>query len=341
MHLHLLQLDSEPVISNAHPDAAGNRFGFEGGTAFKVGSRYHLFTTEVYAEPKTTASRLVLWTSDNGARFARHSVLAETQGDPWDANHGGNPWSPMAVFDDERHRWSVFYVHYNRKPGAADPWNMTGRIARLDSLTPGRDGIAGPYAPAGFIDFPGPRDAWEGPAREVSFFPYRGAAPGWLAFYGSNSAPDYIDPLSKPQENNAARILFHVGLAHAPRLDTAWSRVSERNPVLMDPEFIENPVVTRLRPDLFCAVYDGGNTHAISYAFSHDGLAWQPERLLELPDAPRWLHAMRTPLGLIDEGSGEYTLYFTAFDGVNPARVPPLWHDGFGHVGRCRVALRA
>ena len=216
---------------------------------------------------------------------------------------------------------------------------MSGRIARIDSAAPGRSGIAGPYQSGGYLDLPGPRDAWEGPAREVSFFPYRAANGGWLAFYGSNSAPEFIDPLSKPQENNAARILFHVGLASAPSLTGAWTRLSALNPVLMDPEFIENPVVTRLRSDLFCAVYDGGNMHAISYAFSRDGVRWEPEKLLELPDAPAWLHAMRTPLGLIDEGQETYTLYFTAFDGVNPDKVPPLWHDGFGHVGRCTVAL--
>ena len=50
---------------------------------------------------------------------------------------------------------------------------------------------------------------------------------------------------------------------------------------------------------------------------------------------------MRTPLGLINEGNHIYTIYFTAFDGDNPQKVLPLWHNGFGNVGMMKVKLVA
>ncbi len=45
----------------------------------------------------------------------------------------------------------------------------------------------------------------------------------------------------------------------------------------------------------------------------------------------------RTPLGLIPEDDGTSTIFFTAFDGENPEKIEPLWHDGFGQIGRVRV----
>ena len=43
--------------------------------------------------------------------------------------------------------------------------------------------------------------------------------------------------------------------------------------------------------------------------------------------------------GKINEGKGVYTIYFTAFDGDNPKKIEPLWHDGYGNVWRMQVKL--
>jgi hypothetical protein len=339
MKLQLLELEKTPVLSPQHPDAAGVRFGFEGGTAHKVGGRYYIFTTEVFDEPKTSASRLSCWMSEDGRWFERQSVIAETNRDWNDETYRMAPWSPMVVFDPETDRWHLFHVGYKRKPGSEQPYNMTGRILHLQSSAPGVDGIGGPFEEIGWVELSGEPDPWEGPAAIVSFFPFLTDS-GWTAFYGSNSAPEFIDPLSLPQhDTEAPSIRFFVGLASAAGIQGPWTRMSARNPVLMDPDFIENPIVTRLRDDLYVVVYDGGNTDAISYAFSEDGLTWQPEQLVMLPSPPEWLNAVRTPLGVMDEGDGTFTIYFTAFDGVNPEHVEPLWHDGFGYLGRCKVTL--
>ena len=45
----------EPVITTRTSGAEGNRFGFEGGRAVKVGATYHLFTSEMIVQPDVGA----------------------------------------------------------------------------------------------------------------------------------------------------------------------------------------------------------------------------------------------------------------------------------------------
>ncbi len=340
MKLELIECQPTPVFAKQAALSQGVQFGFEGGTAHKVGSRYYVFTTESFAEPKTAASRLALYVSDNATSFSRHSTVLEPQGDWRQPATYWTPWSPMVVFDQAADRWSLVYVHYVRKPGSDQPYNMTGRMARLTSATPGRAGIVGPWVSAGWIDLPEDKpDPWEGSCKIVSFFPYQAADGRWWGFYGSNNAPEFIPPQDLPQEGSTMK--FWVGLARSSdnTLSGRWDRQTALNPVLMDPDFMENPVVTRLQNDLFICVYDGGNTHSLSYAFSRDGVHWDKEQVLPIPQAPTWLKAVRTPLGLIDEADGTYTIFFTAFDGVNPEGIVPHWHDGFGNLGRVRVRV--
>ncbi len=107
----------------------------------------------------------------------------------------------------------------------------------------------------------------------------------------------------------------------------------------MDPEFVENSNVTQVAPNLYINLYDGNSKQEISYAWSKDGIHWGKEQLIILPNAPEWIKSTRTPISLIDEGDGIYSIYFTAFDGNNPNKIEPLWHDGFGNVGRVKVKL--
>lgn len=337
MHLELTRLHPTPVFAKAEALALGIRFGFEGGTAHKVDGRYHIFTTECFDEPKTAASRLARYDSDDGVNFRRGAVILDCVGDWREPASYWNPWSPMTVFDESTDRWHLFYVHYVRKPGSDQAYNMTGRMARLEAVTPGRSGLSGTWRETGFIDFPDQPDPWEGSCKVVSFFPYKAADGRWWAFYGSNNAPEFIPPTDLPQEGSAMK--FWVGLAQGPSIDGRWTRQTALNPVLMDPDFIENPVVTRIADDVFVNLYDGGNTHAISYALSRDGIKWDKEQVVALPNAPAWLKAVRTPLCIIPEGNGEFSIFFTAFDGVNPEQIVPHWHDGYGHLARATVRL--
>jgi hypothetical protein len=108
--LELVSLHPEPVIKKGDPEVKDIKFGFEGGTAFKVNNKYYVFSTEVFDEPKTAAVRMSLWKSDDGLKFTKETVIAETNRNWYDTTYRMAPWSPMAVFDEQHNRWSVFHV---------------------------------------------------------------------------------------------------------------------------------------------------------------------------------------------------------------------------------------
>ena len=63
MKLELIEIQQEPLVKKSAAWDSGIAFGYEGGTAHKVGDTYYIFTTECFAEPKTAATRLALYTS--------------------------------------------------------------------------------------------------------------------------------------------------------------------------------------------------------------------------------------------------------------------------------------
>jgi hypothetical protein len=335
--LEFLSLHPKPVIGKNTPGASDNKFGFEGGTARKVGGTYYLFSTEVFDIPKTAAVRMAIWKSTDGISFRKHSVILSTNRNWQDSTYQMSPWSPITVFDTGRNVWSVFYVGYRRKPNSTNVFNMSGRIFRLDSKVKGVNGIGGPYKPGGRLMIGGKPDWFEGPGEIVSFYPYK-VANEWWGFYGANSVPSHVDA-SGTLDPNAKNIFYAALIKSEGGLTDKWVRQSSLNPVKMDPEFIENTVVTKIHDSLYIAVYDGANAQEISYACSKDGIRWGLEQLIRIPGAPAIIKASRTPLCLIGEGKGVYTIYFTAFDGDNPKKIEPLWHDGYGNVWRMQVKL--
>ncbi|HLP38191.1 hypothetical protein [Lacibacter sp.] len=335
--LEFVSLYPKPVIDQAHPDAADVKFGFEGGTAHKVAGTYYLFTTEIFDTPKTAAVRLAVWKSRNGITFKKHSVIVSTNRDWNDTTNRMSPWSPMAVFDTERNVWSVFHVGYRRKSNSTNVFNMSGRIFRYDSKVKGIRGIGGPYVEGGWLDIDKKPDWFEGPGEIVSFYPYK-IGKEWWGFYGANSVPNHVDAVGNVNPN--AKNIFYAALVKSQGILTdKWVRQSQLNPVLIDPEFVENSVVTKIHDSLYINLYDGANKHEISYACSKDGIHWGKEQLIEIPDAPLDIKHTRTPLCLIREKDGLYSIYFTAFDGKNPDKVEPLWHNGYGKVWRMIVRL--
>lgn len=336
VRLKVIQLHPEPIIKKGDAGTEDNKFGFEGGTCRKYNGVYYLFTTEVFDEPKTAAVRLAIWKSFDGLKFQKHSVIVETNRNWEDTTYRMSPWAPNAVFDSLRNVWSVFHVAYKRKTNSTNVFNMTGKIFRYDSQVKGMEGISGPYKDGGWVNLMGKPDWWEGPGEIVSFYPYR-VGNEWWAFYGGNSVPEHVE--SKTELNPNAKNIFYAGLAKSEgSLTDNWLRQYQLNPVQMDPEFIENSIVTQVAPTLYINLYDGANKQEISYSWSKDGIHWEKEQLIRLPNAP-WIKYTRTPLSLIDEGDGIYSIYFTAFDGNNPNEIEPLWHNGFGNVGMVKVKL--
>ena len=303
--LVLVKAHPQPVLTTRTPDAAGIRFGFEGGRAVKIGDEYHLFTSEMVDDPMWVKMRFGHWRSRDRLRWSRVSTIRESSGEFEGHDPRAALWSPLPVWDEPSGRWNLFYVAYRSRPGDGTAFllNHDGHIWRAVSRVPGMEGIGGPYDDVGIVLQPGPDSLpWEGLQGTDSFFPYP-AGGRWLALYGSARSERL------PIEH------WLVGLAEAPALGGPWTRVREHSPVPIEPRFIENPIVTAAAGGGWLAVYDTEPADAIGWSYSADGVRWMPGRpLVVQPTRGRWARDVRTALGLIDEGGGRYTLFYTGFE---------------------------
>src|SRR5678815_5336227 len=142
-------IDQHPtaLISRSTPGAQDNKYGFEGGRVVLLDGTYHLFISEMNADPKWTKTRLAHWTSRDGIAFTRQSTLVESTGDFTGADPRAALFLPIPEFDDELNRWTLFYSAFRSAPNRKDAWliNHNGQIVRALSQTVGPGGIAGPY----------------------------------------------------------------------------------------------------------------------------------------------------------------------------------------------------
>jgi len=305
-----------PILTIHSPGSEGNKYGFEGGRVLKIKGTYHLFTSEMVGDPHWVKMRLAHWTSPDRIHWTRQATLRESSGDFTGKDTRAALWSPLPVFDPKSDRWNLFYVAYQAKPDTSEQWltNHEGRIWRAVSTVPGGDGIGGPYEDVGIILARGKdSDSWEGLQGTDSFFPYQ-VGEHWYAFYGSAHTEKL--PLS----------LWQVGLAEAASLGGSWARRTELNPLKVESRFIENPIVSRLNDRTYVAVYDVDVPHAIGYTLSNDGIHWSPgERLRVQRGTGMWATEIRTPLGLIAEADGRFTLFYTANEKISGTKP-----DGYG-----------
>ena len=307
-----------PILTIRSEGAQGNKYGFEGGRVVKVKGTYHLFTSEMVGDPHWVKMKLAHWTSQDRLHWTRSATIAESSGDFTGKDPRAALWSPLPVYDPKEGRWQLFYVAYQAAPDTAKRWltNHEGRIWRAVSTTPGEDGIGGPYKDERVILQRGKNsDPWEGLQGTDSFFPYV-VGNRWYAFYGSAHTESL--PIS----------LWQVGLATSPSLAGPWKRCSDLNPLKIENRFIENPIVTRLGDGTYAAVYDTDAPNAVGYTLSTDGVHWSSgQRLIVQESDHIWATEVRTPLGLIDEGNGAFSLFYTANE-----RVSGTEPDGNGIV---------
>jgi peptidoglycan/xylan/chitin deacetylase (PgdA/CDA1 family) len=303
--LQLVSQHPEPVLTTRSPGAEGNRFGFEGGRVVKIEGTYHLFTSEMVANPMWVRMKFGYWTSRDRLHWTRVGTVRESSAEFTGADPRAALWSPLPVWDDETDRWNLFYVAYRSRPGdgSAFTLNYDGRIWRAVSRTSGRGGIGGPYDDVGVVLEPGPDSLpWEGLQGTDSFFPWRRDGT-WHALYGSAQSEHL------PIEH------WLVGPASASAIGGPWARVPARNPTPIEKRFIENPIVTPAPGGGLLAVYDAEASDAIGWAWSPDGLSWEPgHALIVQARAGQWAKDVRTPLGLVDEGGGRYTVFYTGFE---------------------------
>ena len=318
--LSLVSEQPEAVIGKKHPGSEGNKYGYEGGSVLKLEGTYHLFTAEMVGDPLWVKMRLGHWTSPDRLTWTRRGTMYESSGDPTGKDPRASFWSPMPIYNEKEGRWNFFYVAYRAQVG---PLGWNGRIWRAVSKVKGPAGIDGPWEDVGVILQPGPAGGaweadvmkggvpsdkilkpgpesgeWEGSQGVDSFYPYQ-VGDTWLGFYGSCNGKNW----------------FKVGLAEAPGLAGPWKRLAALNPVgIASTRGPENPVVLRLKSGRYIAVYEVvAREDGFGYADSPDGIHWSKGSELTLTEAPKRLRKVRTPLGLVPEPDGSFTILFTGY----------------------------
>ncbi len=287
----------------------------------------------MFADPIWVKMRFGYWTSPDGVQWKRVSTIFESSGEFQGKDPRASLWSPLPVWDDGEKRWNLFYVAYRSAPGDGKAFmtNHHGEIWRAVSTTPGQQGIGGPYKDLGVVMRPGPEsESWEGLQGTDSFFPYK-VGGTWYALYGS--AWSQTMPIKH----------WLVGTASAPNLGGPWKRMPGINPSPIEKRFIENPIVEPVPGGGWMCVYDTNPEDAIGYAYSADGIHWNPGHELGIqPKHNVWSAEVRTPLGLIPEGNGEYTIFYTGFEKTPdwPALLKGNGGDARCAIGSVRVRLR-
>jgi predicted GH43/DUF377 family glycosyl hydrolase len=327
VRIEVISGNEGPVLTKGAAGTEENKYGFEGGTVIRLKDGYHLFTSEMVGDPRWVKMKLAHWHSSDGLLWNRISTIRESSGDFTGKDPRAAIWSPMPFFNESKDVWMLHYIGYKSKPDSAGMWlsNYEGRVFRLISKTKGIEGIDGPYVDAGLIMEPGKdSDPFEGLQGTDSFYPYQ-AGGRYYAFYGS--ARTQHMPIS----------LWQVGLAGADNPEGPWKRCSELNPVDLGISFTENPIVTKLDNGLYVAVVDAGydstglKRAAFGYFYSGDGVHWSKEQLCYLENKVRkWWDQMRTPLCLIEENDGSYTVFHTAYN-----------IEEYGSIGKLKVKISA
>ncbi len=330
----------KPVVDEGMPGTEGIQGGFEGGCCIKIGKTYHLFPTERAGEPGVEAyhdrvkTQIGHWTSNDAIHWKRQSTIYQSSG-TYAVTDDDNPlndrraaiWSYMPVFNHESNRWNGFYLAYTVSK-EYKPNHSFGRIWRCESVQEGMDGIGGPYRDCGIVMEPGlDSQLWEGRQGVDSFFPFK-VGEKWLGFYGGafpyEKWSDY--PIKYQQK------WWGVGLASSNKLIGPWKRMDTKvNPVTsIHPWFIENPIVSELPGGVLIAIFDGGPDawglhlpNMFGYSLSLDGISWTEVHYIPIhTKVKKWWDIMRTPLGLVPEGDGIYTVVYAAIN--NDKRFHPM-----------------
>lgn len=303
IYFEILRGSDKPLLHAGSPDCKTIKYGIEGGTVIQLNGYYHLFTAEMLGEPKFVKMALGYWKSKDGVDWKRIKSIFESDGDFTGTSPRAALWSPMPFFNTKENRWNLFYVGYRSKPNTDSAWfnNYDGRVYRAVAVKPGKKEIGGPYKDKEVVLAPGKdSDQWEGLQGVDSYYIYQ-VKSEWYAFYGS--AKTEFMPCK----------YWGVGLAKAPSMAGPWRRCSEMNPVDFNINFAENPIVTQLESGLYVALFDRGGP-GIGFATSKDGIKWSScETLFPETKISKWWERMRTPLCLIHEPDGTYTIFFTAF----------------------------
>jgi len=302
--LKILERSEKPVVDSTHPDCKDIKYGFEGGEVIKCDGYYHWFPAEMSGDPFWVKMRIAYWRSEDGENWKRISTLYESSGINSPDNPRSNLWAPMPEFNEKENRWNLFYITYHGNAPGQVGTSYSGVLWRAVSKAPGRSGIAGPYENDQIIlEKDSSSESWEGQQGPASISPYKLESGGWASFYCGHN----YQPLSA----------WLVGIITAPELEGPWKRRPDLSPSTIDSSFVENPIIHKIPDGPYVAVYDNGiakkNLLGIGFSYSEDGLHWAPGLNYDIVTENRaWEKMLRTPLGLIPEEDGTYTVFYTA-----------------------------
>ena len=302
--------------------------GFETGLVVKVDDgSYHMFAAAFAPGPDWADDILVHWSSPDGLsdwRPVQELAHAHSANSLW-----YDPVSPMPFYNDATGWWELMFMWQAQH---VHQWTANGSAFRMLSQTPGRAGINGPWvtdtAPVLAGGQAGGQPWEQGMQDSISFPFYAPSTSQWLVFYGSGPRMCCADWL--------------VGLAAAPNATGPFTRLPTGNPVTLLPppasmNYTENPTAYALPNNAgFVAVFDPlydevhtGANNKIGFGFSPDGITWDPAQGVAVPvvapGEPFWAQVLRTPLGMVDEGDGTWSVFYTArrgnWDGLGVTRV--------------------
>ncbi len=324
-NLKIITEQDGPVIGPDHPDVmdSKNRSGFETGQVVKVDGIYHMFVNEMFERPHRDM-RISYWTSKDAVNWERQGTIKESIPGRSPSNPRSEVWVTGVEFNEDENAWNIFYVAYrggDEEKGELAGYDYEGKIWRAKSVIPGKKGIAGPYADMGIImQSDESSQTWEGEQAVATFNPYK-VGNTWFAFYDGHQ--------------HTPRGPWPTGLAFASKLSGPWKRMPEGfNPVPIVDEFMENPQVTKLQNEGYLTVFDSMGDQEMGYSISGDGIHWSKETRLKVQTGNNiWAepgdHAMRTPLCVIEEEDGSFTVIYTAMTMVDGER--------FYAVGKCTL----
>lgn len=331
--LVLVEEAQAPVLGPDHAGLGNNKSGFETGVTLKVNGTYHMFISEMFGRPHLDM-RIAHWSSSDAVNWTRKGTVVESKPGRSPQNPRSEVWMQAMIFDKKTDRWNLFYIAYrggDSSRGEGLNMDYEGTARRAVSQVAGIDGIGGPFKDAGIAMAPGGKDAamWEGQQGLDSFFPYQ-VGNKWVALHGSHNH----FPVSP----------WQVGVATGKSMDSSvWTRVPSEQPSPIEGLFIENPIVNRLPNGRYIAVYDNNHfapnqpdiaakpNNSVGYSISKDGIRWHQGRSLVVQTTPasNWASDVRTPLGLVPEADGTFTLLYTA-----RMKDRPFWA-----IGRVRLKL--
>ena len=297
IHVTVIEGSATPLIGRSHPGSADNGWGYENGYSIYHDGHYHILIVEMFEDGKSGAgywmpARIGHWISADGDTWKRHATIVE--GNNVDKDVKQATWSSSFYWNDDENRWNIF-------------WRGTNSAFRYRSTVAGHDGITGPYEEVKCVV---PPDGDRGNKLWYSGFihsfgnVFKGTDGNYYSFFS-----DYIT------ENNYVN--WPTGLLYSKNgVDGPWKYLETKTPVF---NYCENPMVS-FYDGMYYATYDElAQIHSIGVGYSEDGVNWR-RTIVDLEGYVPWaaqkdlLQTVRTPMGLIKDADGLFTVFFTAYN---------------------------